>query len=69
MARTARVVASGYPHQVVQRGNRRMKTFFGDEDYEAYLSLPAGGSPLPPCSFQDVDVFFAADVFEPFRPD
>ncbi len=24
---------------VVQRGNRRMKTFFGDDDYEAYLSL------------------------------
>ncbi len=24
---------------MVQRGNRRMKTFFGDDHYEAYLSL------------------------------
>ena len=29
----------GAPHYVAQRGNRGMKTFFGDEDYEAYLSL------------------------------
>ena len=41
MARLARVVVPGAPHHVVQRGNRRMKTFFGDEDYEAYLSLLA----------------------------
>jgi len=39
MARLARVVVPGAPHHVVQRGNRRMKTFFGDDDYEAYLSL------------------------------
>lgn len=41
MARLARVVVPGAPHHVVQRGNRRMKTFFGDEDYEVYLSLLA----------------------------
>ena len=39
MARLARVVIPGAPHHVVQRGNRRMKTFFGDEDYAEYLSL------------------------------
>jgi len=35
------VVASGYPHHVTQRGNRRQKTFFGDADYAAYLELMA----------------------------
>ena len=39
MARIARVVAPGMPHHVVQRGNRRMKTFFSDDDYQAYLDL------------------------------
>ena len=39
MARIARVVVPGYPHHVTQRGNRRMQTFFCDEDYQAYLSL------------------------------
>ena len=32
MARLARVVAPGYPHHVTQRGNRRMQTFFGEDD-------------------------------------
>ena len=41
MARIARVVAPGYPHHVVQRGNRRQTTFFSDEDYETYLNLMA----------------------------
>lgn len=39
MARIARVIASGIPHHVTQRGNRRMQTFFSDEDYQAYFSL------------------------------
>ena len=39
MARIARVVAPGMPHHVTQRGNRRLQTFFGDEDYQAYLEL------------------------------
>ena len=34
MARLARVVAAGVPHHVTQRGNRRQKVFFGDDDYE-----------------------------------
>ena len=38
MPRIARIVAPGMPHHVTQRGNRRMQTFFGDEDYRAYLS-------------------------------
>ena len=39
MARMARVIASGRPHHVTQRGNRRQPTFFCDEDYALYLSL------------------------------
>ncbi len=41
MARLARVVVPGVPHHVTQRGNRRLETFFEDEDYEAYLELMA----------------------------
>lgn len=43
MARLARVVAAGLPHHVTQRGNRRQKVFFGDDDYAAYLALLAEG--------------------------
>ncbi len=39
MARMPRLVVPGYPHHVTQRGNRRMKTFFGDRDYKYYLEL------------------------------
>jgi REP element-mobilizing transposase RayT len=41
MARLARTVVAGYPHHITQRGNRRMPTFFSDDDYEAYLALLA----------------------------
>lgn len=41
MARIARVVAPGIPHHITQRGNRRQKTFFLDEDYRLYLDLMA----------------------------
>ncbi len=41
MARIARVVAPHYPHHVTQRGNRRLETFFCDEDYETYIDLIA----------------------------
>jgi len=41
MARIARVIATGIPHHVTQRGNRRMQTFFSDEDYQAYITLLA----------------------------
>lgn len=42
MLRIARIIASGIPHHVTQRGNRRMETFFCDEDYQTYLALMAG---------------------------
>lgn len=41
MARIARVVVPGYPHYVTQRGNRRQKTFFCEEDYRYYIELMA----------------------------
>jgi len=41
MPRIARLIAPGIPHHVTQRGNRRMETFFRDEDYQAYLALMA----------------------------
>ena len=43
MPRTARVVIPGLPHHVIQRGNRRMTTFFGDDDYRTYRALLAEG--------------------------
>jgi len=39
MSRIARIVAKGFPHHVIQRGNNRDKVFFTDEDRERYLSL------------------------------
>lgn len=41
MARIARIIAAGIPHHVTQRGNRRMTTFFRDEDYQEYIGLMA----------------------------
>ena len=41
MPRIARIVAPGLPHHITQRGNRRMQTFFCDEDYREYLALLA----------------------------
>jgi len=41
MARIGRIVAPDMPHHVTQRGNRRLPTFFGDEDYVRYLDLMA----------------------------
>ena len=41
MARLARVIVPGMPHQITQRGNRRQATFFRDDDYTAYLDLMA----------------------------
>ena len=39
MARMPRLVVPGYPHHITQRGDRRMKTFFCEEDYLYYLDL------------------------------
>lgn len=41
MARMARLVVPGYPHHVTQRGNRRQKTFFSNDDYASYIKLLA----------------------------
>ena len=41
MARIARIVVSGYPHHITQRGNRRQETFFCDDDYKQYIALMA----------------------------
>ena len=39
MAGMARVVVPNYPHHVTQRGNRRQKTFFCEDDYRYYIEL------------------------------
>jgi putative transposase len=39
MARIGRFVVPDLPHHVTQRGNRREKVFFGDEDYALYRDL------------------------------
>lgn len=39
MPRIARVVAAGFPHHVVQRGNNKKTVFFEGEDYDNYLLL------------------------------
>jgi putative transposase len=36
MARLARAVVPGNPHQATQRGNGCARTFFGDDDYALY---------------------------------
>jgi REP element-mobilizing transposase RayT len=50
MGRIARVVVRGMAHHVTQRGNRRQRTFFCDDDYQAYLQLmaPAMRTPIGP---------------------
>ena len=39
MPRTARVVLSGYPHHVIQRGHNRAPVFVSEADYEFYLEI------------------------------
>jgi putative transposase len=39
MARIARLVAPGLPHHIIQRGNRRQRTFFSEGDYAVYRHL------------------------------
>ena len=41
MARIARFIVPGLPHHVTQRGNRRERIFFSDEDYALYHDLLA----------------------------
>jgi len=44
MARMPRFVVPGYPHHVTQRGNRRQRTFFGEDDYRHYIDLVAASA-------------------------
>ncbi len=39
MSRIARLVGTGYPHHVIQRGNNREKVFLDEEDFQKYISL------------------------------
>jgi putative transposase len=39
MARIARIVVPEFPHHIIQRGNRRQKVFFNENDYNEYLKL------------------------------
>lgn len=39
MARLSRIVVPGVPHHVIQRGNRRQRTFFRTSDFKTYLTL------------------------------
>lgn len=39
MAKMARIEALGYPHHIIQRGNRRQTVFFKDEDKISYLKI------------------------------
>ena len=39
MPRIARIVAEGYPHHVIQRGNNKQVVFFDNEDRRFYLGL------------------------------
>ena len=41
MTRPARMVISGLPHHVTQRGNRREVIFFEDGDHEIYCDMLA----------------------------
>lgn len=39
MPRIARIVAEGYPHHIIQRGNNRQTVFFDNADRRFYLEL------------------------------
>lgn len=41
MPRTSRIVAPGYPHHIMQRGNNQAPVFLDDEDRRRYLELIA----------------------------
>jgi len=38
MVRIARIVAPGMQNHIIQRGNRRLQTFFSDKDWAQFLS-------------------------------
>ena len=58
MPRIARVVATGFPHHLTQRGNRRQRTFFCDEDFGA------SGDDMTTHYIVNVDLDAARRLFE-----
>ena len=64
LARIARFVVPGLPHHVTQRGNRRERVFFGDDDYELYRDLLASQ-----CRKQGVACLSLLPDAEPRPPD
>ena len=63
MPRLLRIVAPGVPHHVTQRGNRRLRTFFQDGDYRAYLDLMAKAR-----AFRHSQMMVGDDGLEPPTP-
>jgi len=51
MARKARIIFPGYPHHIIQRGNRCQQVFFSDQDKKAYLELLARYAKEPRIEF------------------
>ncbi len=72
MARMARVVIPNYPHHVTQRGNRRQKTFFRENDYRYNTKLikqhTRTGRPLGSTEFIRKLEVFTGEELAPKRP-
>lgn len=49
MPRRARIIASGIPVHIIQRGNNRQACFFADEDYLFYLACLAEYAKIAGC--------------------
>ena len=64
MSRIARVVVPEVPHHITQRGNRRLQTFFCDEDYKAYIDLMS-----PWYTHGDIEVWAYLPDAKPCTPD
>jgi hypothetical protein len=47
MARLAKVILPGYPHHIIQRGNRRQDALFCEDDYTFYLDLLTRANSVP----------------------
>ena len=44
MSRIARIVLTGVPYHITQRGNGRQQIFFDDSDYRLYMDLLRAGA-------------------------
>ena len=43
MARSPRITIPAHPHHIIQRGNNRAATFFGDDDFPFLLGMSPTG--------------------------